>query len=105
MRGLSPATKPVLPVTTAVAFASVGVATTSTDEVFGGSVTVWSSTTDVPFTVKTLSEVSLPFESALADDVCKGTRINSVAASMETSPRVREINKLKALPSQESKTI
>ena len=87
--------------TTRVASGSVVCATTVAEVVPTGNETVWSSTTAFPLTVKTDNEVSVP---ALAEAALTwiGRMISTVAASMETRPRARVINKLKALPSQES---
>ena len=100
VRGLSPATKPVPPVTSTVASISVASATTATDVVPIGSVTLLPSSTACPFTVNVCKDVSVP--TALEADTCIGASTKTAAASIETRPRVRDINELKALPSQES---
>ena len=86
---------------TRVALASVVVAMTGTSNVPAGKETFCPSTTETPLTLNTDSEVSDPV-AALAAVAWIG-RINRAAAAIKaTSPRMRLIDELKALPSQES---
>ena len=60
VRGLSPGTNSLAPVTVAVASTSAGSATTSTEVVPTARETLLPSETLWPFTVKVLSEVPVP---------------------------------------------
>ena len=100
-RGLSPGVNPTLPSIVRVAVGSVGVATTATSNTPASIGTVCLSTTADPLTVNTDSDVSVPVF-ALAAVAWIGRMNSTVAARIATKPRTRLIDKLKALPSQES---
>ena len=79
---LSPLTKPVFPMTTAVAALSVGTATTVTEVVPVGTIITSPSTTSLPSIVNVASVVSLPLAfAAVTFRPCIGTRISSVATN------------------------
>ena len=77
---LSPVARPVSPVTTALAPASVGAATTVTDVVPEATTRTSPSSTSLPLIVKVARVVVIPLAlAAVAFRPCIGTRISSVA--------------------------
>ena len=81
-----------------VAATLVVCATTFTDAVFSGNVTVWLSVTFVPLTLKTLKDVSEDV-SALAGEICAGIIAKVAIAKTVRNARIREFNALNVRPS------